>query len=160
MDKATLNFKLDFTPLDKLKFSLSKHFKKSLGKAALQFLTWCNQGSPKSPAKPPIRYGVLRGSSSAFVGKELIGVFEQSISSGATEKPTPAKSHNGKEMEFTVGWNTDYANKMHEWTGDWGKFTEQDGDAGAKWIEKHLTADRDAIVDMIAKQFGKDAGLS
>jgi hypothetical protein len=159
MDKVTLNFKYDFTPLQRLQMSLSKNFHKAMGRAALQFLTWCNQGSPKEPAKPPIKYGILRGSSSAFVGKELVGVYQQAISSGATEKPTPAKSHNGKELEFIVGWNTDYAAKMHEWEGNWGKFTEQDGDAGAKWIEKHLTADKEEIVKMIANDFGKYAKL-
>lgn len=127
--------------------------------AGIQFLTWSNQGSPQEPAKPPIRFGVLRGSSSVFVADKLIAVQEQSIKNGSTESPTPNRSYSGKKFTITWGWNTPYATKMHEWDGNWGKFTLQDGDAGSKWAEKHVKSDRDAVIKMIAIDFKKKAGL-
>jgi hypothetical protein len=48
---------------------------------------------------------------------------------------------------------------MHEWKGGWGKFTLQDGDAGKKWAEDHLRADRNDLWSMIANEFGQLTGL-
>ena len=68
-------------------------FHEAMKRGAIQLLTWCNTGSPRESRKPPIRFGVLRGSSSAFVGSDLVEVFKQSIQPGAIETPEPAMSH-------------------------------------------------------------------
>ena len=136
-------------------------FQKAMEKGGIQFLTWANTGSAgsKESRKPPIRYGVLRGSSSVFVGSKLVQVYPQTIRSGADERPSPAKSHSANPTTMTFVWNTDYATKMHEWKGTWGKFTEQDGDAGNKWVEKHLQSDKDLLMKIIADDVKKGLGL-
>lgn len=154
-----IKMKLDLSALDKLARKSPKAFTKAMEKGAIQLLTWMNNGSAKESAKPPIRFGVLRGSSSAFVGNKLVQVFPQQIKSGAKETITPNKSHQGPSTTITVGWNTDYAAKMHEWDGEWGPFTMQDGNAGAKWIEKHLKADKEDLMKMIRLEVKRDLKL-
>jgi len=145
--------------ISKLMKKMPEEMIKALEIAGIQFMTWCNQGSPKQPAKPPIRFGVLRGSSSVFVNSKLISVYNQQIKQGAKDIPTPNKSQRTDKFEIVVGWNTDYASKMHEWTGHWGPFTQQDGDAGNKWAEKHLKSDKEALISMITIDFKKRVGL-
>lgn len=138
-----------------------RDFEAALAVAAIQFLTWANTGTGgKSSKKPPIRFGVLRGSSSAFVNGKLIEVFKQPILAGAEDAPTPATSGGKKETGTTTWvWNTDYAAKMHEWLGGWGKFTQQDGDAGNKWLEDHLKADSKMWLDVVGRELKKRLGL-
>ena len=143
----------------------NKLFDQAMEKAAIQFLTWCNTGSIGSPKKPPIKWGILRGSSSAFVGTKLISVYPQEISpdSEDEEGPTPAKSISGVGIKTndtiaTFVWNTDYATTMHEWRGGWGPATLRDYDAGNKWLEEHLKADKDALMKMVSIQFKMEIG--
>jgi len=146
-------------PLKKLLRQSPKFFTEAMEKGTIQFLNWSNTGSGKSPKKPPIRWGVLRGSASAFVGSKLVSIFTPNQMAGV---PTPAKSNDAvrvtKGVSATWVWNTDYAKKMHEWIGGWGEFTLQDGDAGNKWLEDHLRADRNALMDMVAAEFKAKAG--
>jgi len=151
----TMNLK----PLQKLQQKSPKHFRTAAEKGAIQFLTWANNGSKNETRKPPIRWGVLRGSSSSFVGNKFLSVFPINVKTGALEQPTPAKSYSGKDLVLTWCWNTDYAAKMHEHQGGWGKFTLQDGDAGNKWIERHLRRDKNDLMKMIAIEFKKAAGM-
>ncbi|GAG92747.1 unnamed protein product, partial [marine sediment metagenome] len=82
------------------------------------------------------------------------------IKSGAPERPTPATSHAAiTALIITWVWNTDYGVKMHEWTGGWGKFTIQAGNAGNKWLEKHLRRDRNDLMKVIGMEFKKEAGM-
>lgn len=155
--QGRIKMSMNLAPLKKLQKQSPQHFDKAMQKGAIQFLTWANNGSKNESRKPPIRWGVLRGSSSAFVGDKLVQTFRIPIKSGADEAPSPLKDYKGKELVITWIWNTDYAAKMHEWKGGWGKFTEQDGDAGNKWLEKHLRADRDDLMKMIAIEFKKEA---
>lgn len=134
-------------------------FKHAMEKGVIQFLTWANTGSAKESRKPPIRWGVLRGSSSGFVGNELVTTYKQNIKPGAGEIPTPAESYDGKDLVATWAWNTDYATKMHETNYKGGTFTQQDGDAGNKWLERHLKKDKEALYKMIASEFKKEAGM-
>jgi len=127
-------------------------FNKACKVGVVQFLTWCNTGSKGSSKKPPIRWGVLRGSGSGFVGNELVVIFEIPIKAG---RATPAKSHSAKPTTMTWCWNTDYAAKMHEWTGGWGPFTLQDGNAGNQWLAEHLRADAQALYDVIGMKFSQ-----
>lgn len=151
---------MDLSPLKKLQKKSPESFKKAMARGGIQFLTWANTGSASSSKKPPIRFGVLRGSSSAFIGNELIMTYPQNIKPEADEQPTPAKTNDyAKDLTLVFVWNTDYAAKMHEWKGTWGPFTEQDGDAGNKWLEEHLQADREDLMEMIGKEFAKETGI-
>ena len=152
-------YKADFSKLNAMLKKYDGDAQAALEKVALQMLTWFNNGSPKESAKPPIRFGVLRGSSSAFVGGKHVGDFAQAISPEAEEQPTPNQSYAGDKKSIVLGWNTDYASKMHEWQGGWGEFTQQDGDAGAKWAEKHVAADGDLSAYMLADELGKKTGM-
>ena len=148
-----LKVKSDFSGLRKLAKAGPEAFQKAMEKAALQFLNWANNGSANSAKKPPIRWGVLRGSSSAFVGDKHVGNYEQEANG------TPIQSYRGKKNTMTWIWNTDYAKKMHEWQGGWGPYTTQDGDAGNKWLEEHLKADKEDLYKMIQIEIKKDLGL-
>ena len=151
--------RLDLSPLKRLARQSPKLFKEASKKGAVQFLNWANNGSAGSSKKPPIRWGVLRGSSSAFVGNELVNVFDIAIRAGAKERPTPAQSHSAAPTTITWVWNTNYAHRMHEWEGGWGKFTLADGNAGNKWLEEHLRTDAEALIDFIGADFRKASGL-
>jgi hypothetical protein len=154
--KTSFNFK----PLKELQRKSPAAFKTAMKRGAIQFLTWCNTGSAKESRKPPIRWGVLRGSSSAFVGNELVKIYEQVIKTGADEKPTPAQSHSAADLVVTWVWNTVYAAKMHETKYNPGPFSSQDGNAGPKWLERHLKADKQDLYAMIRKEFQKETGIA
>jgi hypothetical protein len=125
--------------------------KTALEKAGIQFLTWANNGSPKESRKPPIRRGFLRGSSSVFRGSKLVGL------SPTGDNKDAAKNNSEKdEFNLTWVWNSAYATKMHETEYNPGPFSTQDGDAGNKWAEKHLDADREALMKMIVVEFDRE----
>ena len=134
-----------------------KLFKDAMKKGAIQFLNWANNGSAKEPRKPPIRWGVLRGSSSAFVGNDLVTVFDIVVS-GTGDKPTPLKTYSAADTVITWIWNTAYATKLHETKWNPGPFSRQDGDTGNKWVERHLRKDKEDLIAFIAKEFKKKAG--
>jgi len=157
--QGKIKMTMKLAPLKRLQQKSPKIFRKAMEKGAIQFLTWANTGSKAESKTPPIRWGVLRGSSSTFIGNILVAIFSIFIKSGAPEKPTPTRSHSGLDLVITWVWNTDYATKMHEWMGGWGKFTIQAGNAGNKWLEKHLRADRNALMEMIGMEFKKEAGM-
>jgi len=129
-----------------------KALEKALEIAGIQFLTWANNGSSKESRKPPIRRGFLRGSSSVFLGGRLLGVFQGENNSEAN------RSHSDQPFTLTWGWNSEYATKMHETEYNPGPFSRQDGDAGNKWLERHLSADRDLLMALTAEEFRKRAG--
>lgn len=162
MFKGDLKMSMNLAPLKKLQKQSPKLFQKAMEMGAVQFLNWANNGSAKETRKPPIRWGVLRGSSSGFVGNKLVMIFPCNIKPGGESK-TPAKSHSGDPLTMTWVWNTDYAKKMHEWgqtsKEKWGKFTKQDKNAGNFWLLKHLQKDKDDLMKVISKEFGKVAGL-
>lgn len=140
--------------LDKLRKQSPKMFNLAQRAGALQFLTWSNTGTGRVSAKPPIKWGVLRGSSSAFVGSFLVKINAQAILSGATERPTPAREYSQSNPNvMTWVWNTAYAAKLHEHAGGWGERTTRDGDAGAGWVTKNLRGNKDDLMKFIAKNF-------
>lgn len=151
--------KTDLKPLLDLAKKSPKAFQLGMEKGALQLLTWMNTGSPNESRKPPIDWGILRGSSSVFVGGKLVGKGLKKIKAGANEQPTPLLSYSAPNSVISVFYNTDYATKMHEWTGNWGEQTTRDGDAGDKWIEKHLKADKDLLMEVIGIEIKKELGL-
>ncbi len=155
MFTSRLKMASNFAGLKKLQHSSPDMFTRAMAKGGIQGLNWMNNGSRRESRKPPIRWGVLRGSSSVFVGNKLVSVFSITIAPGSKERPSPAKQHNGKPHVLTFVYNTNYASKMHEHKGKWGTFTRQDGDAGNKWLELHLIRDRDDLFDFIESEFRK-----
>lgn len=151
------SMKLDTTSmkreLAKLEKQSPKAFEFGLTVGAIQFLTWANNGSTKEPRKPPIAKGFLRGSSSAFVGSKLVGVY-----TGENNKEAN-RSYAENGLNVTWGWNADYATKMHESEYNLGPVSVQDGDAGNKWLEKHLDADRELFMKVVAAETGKKLGM-
>ena len=153
-----MNFEMSFDSksmekeLKKLMKESPKALKKAMEIAGIQFLTWANNGSSKESRKPPIRRGFLRGSSSAFLGSELIGMYDGEDNREAN------KSYSDKDFVLTWGWNTEYATRMHETDYMPGPFSKQDGDAGNKWLERHLKSDRELLMAVIAKEFKKGLG--
>lgn len=155
-----LKMSIDLAPLRSLQRKSPRAFNEAQKQAAVLMLNWMNNGSDKTSRKPPIRWGVLRGSSSAFVGSELVQTFGQLIKAEADERPTPAKAHKADATVMTWVWNTNYATAMHEKRGgNWGKFTRQDADAGAKWVEEHLQKDKDDLMALIGKFYAKETGI-
>jgi hypothetical protein len=152
-----LKMTMRLAPLRRLQKKSPSAFQKAMEKGAIQFINWANNGSSNSSRKPPIRWGVLRGSASAFVGSKLVFVFPQLVTGGKT--PTPAKGHRAPPTVMTFVWNTDYAKKMHEHKGNWGPFTKQDADAGNQWLLKHLKADRNDLMKVIGIEFKKETGI-
>ena len=84
-----LRMNVKMAPLKKLIRKDPKNWKEAEKIGGIQFQTWTNTGTGVSSKKPPIRFGVLRGSSSVFVANELVQIFKQNIDSEATESPTP-----------------------------------------------------------------------
>lgn len=148
--KITLDTNKYIVSIKEISSKIEKFIEEARIIMAIQMLTYMNTGSPNEPIKPPIRWGVLRGSSSVFVGDKLAG-----MSLGTKEKGSPALSYQGSKEEITVVYNTSYAAKMHEWNGGWGAYTLQDGNAGAKWVEKHLTADAPLLLAIFEKELVK-----
>lgn len=157
--KGNLRMATNLAPLRRLAKKSPKAFEKAMEVGAVQFINWANTGSRFESRTPPIRWGVLRGSSSAFLGNRLILIFPQRILPGSDEEPTPATSHTAPPLTITWVWNTDYATKMHEWKGSWGKFTQQAGNAGNKWLELHLKNDRNALMEAIGREFKRETKI-
>lgn len=155
-----LKAELKLGPLKRLAKKSPTLFKKAKKIGAIQFLTWANNGSSNESRKPPIKWGVLRGSSSAFVGNELVEIFQQTVASGSAEKASPAISMGASSPKIiTWVWNVNYAVRMHEASYSLGPKSAQDGDSGNKWVEKHLKADREDLIKVIGKEFKRLAGL-
>jgi hypothetical protein len=127
--------------------------------AGLQFLTWVNTGSPSESATPPIRWGVLRGSSSVFFENESLGSFKENIKPGSEETPDPLLTYNGPKNTITIIYNVEYAFKMHEERGktwqELGPISNQSSNATDKWLEKHIASDGKILYNMIARLIKK-----
>lgn len=146
--------------LEELRKKSPEAFQKAMERAAIQFLTWANNGSARSFSKPPIRYGVLRASSSAFLGSRFLGAFPQNVDSGSDEHATPAHTGSGEKNPFTATfvWNTEYAARMHEGFYKPGPVTKNDPGAGRKWLENHLKADGEDFYAFVASEAAQEMG--
>jgi len=150
------SMKLDTSEMERKLKELEKKspeaLRKALEIAAIQFLTWSANGSSKESRKPPIRRGFLRGSGSAFVGSKLVGLVRGHDNKEAN------RSYSDNPLNVTWGYNSEYATKMHETNYKPGPFSAQDGDAGNKWLERHLSADRELFMKVVAIEFSKELG--
>ena len=140
----------------------SAHFK-ALQATAISFLGFCNNGSSNESTVPPIREGILRGSGSAFVEGVLVGDTKSNYPDGK-----PNKEFDTKENEAVIGYNTEYAARMHETSWIPGGATPSKqvarnsgltADVGNKWIEKHIKADGNALLGIYADIYKKEMGL-
>lgn len=128
-------------------------FKKAARVAGLQLINNIVNGSPKEPVVPPILTGRLRASGSVFVGSKLEDTTEdRPVTEGSS---TPATSHSDSDNIVTVGFNTPYAARWHEEVFNPGPFSEQSGDVGNKYIEKHLRSDGPELMALFASVLGR-----
>lgn len=123
-------------------------------RTAMQILSWTNKGSSQESTVPPIKYGILRGSGSVFVGSKLVRT-----TAGDYQGGTPCTDYSSSDNNITIGYNTAYAARLHE-RDDWtpGKISTQSGNVGNKWLEKHLAADGPAAMKMYAAELKELTG--
>ena len=148
----TVKVDIDFKRLNK---AIAVASESALEKTAVQMMDWNVNGSPAVPESPPIRTGFLRGSTSAFVGKKLVGTSGYPVTGGSA---APATSYNGKNKVITVGFNAAYATKMHEDKSlRPGAFSQQAGSSnpGNQWAMRHAKGDAKASAQLIAKLMEK-----
>lgn len=128
---------------------------------ALTLLNNIMHGSPKNPVVPPIKWGILRGSGSVFVGTELIQTTRGEAGNG---DGTPATNISGVDDDtITIGINTSYAARMHEGLEPAGNLkpgpvSRQSGDVAGKFIESHLESDGKDLVGLYAQVLKKESG--
>lgn len=132
----------------KLKKQSPEAFKQALKIGALEILRWSANGSENDSSKPPIADGLLRGSGSAFVGSEFVGVV-----SGQNNKEANKSFTKDDPNQITLGYNVKYAAAMHE-RDDY----TANIDGGRKWLENHINNDKEALYDTIKNQFKKELG--
>lgn len=119
-------------------------------KVGIQLLNWTLEGSAHEKVVPPILDGILRGSGSVFVGSKMVGTSKD------YPNGTPNRSYLAHRDVITIGFNTAYAAKLHEKEWNPGPVSQQSGDTGNKYIEKHLIADGEDLVKLYADFFKKE----
>jgi len=137
-------------------------FFKARQAVALQLLNFTVNGSANEKVVPPIRWGILRGSGSAFVDGTLVGDTKSSNPDG-----TPNREYKCPKNGAAIGFNTAYAARMHEskWVPGGVVPSKQAAanpsmlaDVGNKFVEKHLKADREVLLGLFADIFKKETG--
>lgn len=124
---------------------------KARQKVGLQLLNWTLEGSAKEKVVPPILDGILRGAGSVFVGSKMVGTSRSKYPGG-----TPNLSYAGHRDLITIGFNTAYAAKLHEKQWNPGPVSQQSGDTGNKYIEKHLVADGEDLTALYTEFFKQE----
>jgi len=118
---------------------------KARGMVGLQLLNNIINGSPGESVVAPILTGLLRGSGSVFVGSKVIG-----FSPRINNEGNPATVIREDPGVVTVAFNTGYAAKLHEYPFRPGPISQQSGNVGYKFIIKHVSADRNELMDLYA----------
>ena len=154
---------------DKLTKGLNIYFKKvGIGKTSagadkkgktamgLQLINFIINGSSAEGVTPPILYGILRASGSVFVGSEFVG--GNNLWPVTEGEATPNTSYSSSDDNVTIGFNTAYATKLHE--TDWipGQTSEQSGDTGNKFVEKHLKSDGKVLLGLYSDIIKQESG--
>jgi len=132
--------------------------KKAKTVCGLQFINFVVNGSSKETVTPPIKWGNLRAAGSVHVGREFVG--------GNNLYPVKEKTGEGaniggiseKPDTITIGFNTSYATKLHETEWNPGPASKKAGNVGNKYLEKHLVADRETVMQLYAETFKKETG--
>lgn len=154
-DKMTAGMKTYFKKvgIGRITSGADKKAKTAIG---LQLINFVINGSSNAGVVPPILHGVLRASASVFVGSEFVGGNNLwPVTEGAA---TPNTSYSANDNTVTVGFNTIYATRMHE--TDWlpGPVSEQSGDTGNKFVEKHLKSDGKVLIGLYSDILKKESG--
>jgi hypothetical protein len=154
--KQPLSIKGKFN-FDELATEFEIFHKIAMRQIAVQALNWCVNGSPALALKPPVFTGNLRGSASVFVGNDFVkdsAAMRENLSGQRLKKGE--RAHPNRELEnkindiITIGFNAQYALRMHEERWNPGKFSSIDGNTGNKYLEKHLQADGKYFTEMYA----------
>lgn len=124
-------------------------------KVGLQFINWVVNGSSKEKVVPPVLWGILRASGSVHVGDEFVGGNNLYQSKKGSLSNDSIISENPNTI--TIGFNTLYAAKLHETEWTPGEKSEQSGDVGNKYLEKHLKSDKEDAMEMYARIFKKES---
>jgi len=114
-------------------------------KVGIQLINNVVNGSPASSVVPPIKTGRLRGSGSVFYGAKNVYVTPKNKGQG-----TPNYSYSGRKGVITVGFNTPYAKRLHETEWTPGQVSEQSGDVGNKYLQRHMQADGKELMKIYA----------
>lgn len=137
---------------------------KALAAVGLQLLNFTLNGSSKEKVVPPIRWGVLRGSGSAFVDGVFLGDTKANYPDGT---PNQEYTSEAKPGDVVVGFNTAYAARWHERPFVPGGMRpsrqalanpDMLADVGNKFVEKHLRADGEVLCGLYADIFKKEMG--
>lgn len=129
----------------------SKNDEKARIITGLQLLNNTINGSPAESTVPPILTGLLRGSGSVFLGSKVVGFAPKVKGQG-----NPATQHSEKKGVVTVGFNTAYAHRMHEYPFRPGPISEQSGDVGHGFLIKHLVNDKDELMELYSSYIRKN----
>lgn len=171
--KKGVSFSIDIKPLQE---GVSKYLnragiskkdsrgadKKTKFALGLQAMNWMINGSSRSNRTPPIKFGVLKGSFSVFVGSLFVGDSSNKFFGGTPLKSGLRTGEKNLASIFIIA-NTDYAAKMEsELTpaGDLqlGPVSRRSPGSGGHYIEGHLKADRNLYVSFYARMFKKETG--
>jgi hypothetical protein len=125
----------------------------AMRKMGIALLGFILNGSSNDPTVPPKKSGMLRGSGSVFVEKELVHT-----SRGEYPAGTPAQQYNAGKDTVAVGLNTAYAHRLHETKWKPGPGSIQSGNVGNKFIERHLIADRETLLKTYAAEVKRETG--
>lgn len=136
-----------------------KELRAAMVKGAIQLIDWTANGSPVNEKRPPIRWGILSGSGSAFVGGQFITTTESAGKGGTPNRQLHNTDATGK-IKITIGYNTEYAAAVHEGltrSGDEmkpGPYSRQAGPTrypGNKWLSSHLQTDGPLLLKVVAE---------
>ena len=139
---------------------------KGLFALGLQLLNNTVNGSPQEPSRPPILTGRLRGSGSVFLGNKKIG---DSLFAGAGQGTPSTSSGESNKNTVTIGFNTEYAARMHEHLDPYGtpdpkigktfKAHRDAADVTGKFLERHLKADKEELFSLYILTYRKFSGM-
>ena len=118
---------------------------RGVGQACMNLLYDATQIPPKVPHDT----GTLRGSGSAFVQNKLVGVSQ--VGGGGTPATSHTEPIKGDEIVGVVGFNTPYAEFVHNHT----ELRFRETGTGALFLETKLAQNRDKYRDTIGKAIEK-----
>jgi len=142
--------------------AVQRGLKRGMGKAVNALLADCVMQVPMVP----LDLGTLRGSGSAFVGRELAGTGPPAAEPGASPTPEttspPFPSVLSGAVVGQVGFNTPYAAHLHEHPEyEFGHTREKRGrppvtGTGGKYLETPMVSNRKKYLGIIAKDIKKE----
>lgn len=142
--------------------AVRRGLKRGMGRAVNALLADCIMEAPMVP----LDRGTLRGSGSAFVGRELAGTGPAPAEPDATPTPEtaspPFPDVLSEAVVGQVGFNTPYAAHLHEHPEyEFGHTREKRGrpavtGTGGKYMEVPMTRNRKRYIGVIAKEVKKE----